>query len=318
MDLITAAQSYQRRGFYPLPLNNKVPLEHWRKSENEEDPINAFKRQNGKANGCGLRCGDGLEAIDCDIKNDLSGTLKEDLLNRIKECIPDLYERLHITSTPSGGIHILYECEKIQGNQKLASRPATEAEKGIKSVVLIETRGEGGVIATYPTPGYELIQSQPITKITVEERDSLLNICRSFNQVYEVKNITPPKEFNKETPFELSPWEDFNQRGDIEALLSSHGWRKCGETAERIFFTRPGKVTGVSADYHKALRLLTVHSTSTEFEPQHAYTLTKVYSILRFNGDSSQTCKELERQGYGIRKQLDKIPDNTTVVPFLG
>src|SRR5204863_7012750 len=62
-----------------------------------------------------------------------------------------LYDHLsrgYLEATPAGGRHLLYRCDKIEGNQKLATR-----SDGEKRQTLIETRGEGGLIIVAPSHG---------------------------------------------------------------------------------------------------------------------------------------------------------------------
>jgi len=111
-----------------------------------------------KAKGIAVICGavsGNLEVIDIDLKNDVTGTLYQNLVNDIGSLI----DKLYIVKTKSGGYHLYYRCEVIEGNIKLASRPATESEAKdnphVKQVVLVETRGEGGYVIAPPTDGYE-------------------------------------------------------------------------------------------------------------------------------------------------------------------
>jgi hypothetical protein len=104
----------------------------------------------------------------------------------------------------------------IEGNKKLAQRYATEEEQllGDKIKVLIETRGEGGYLAIYPTPGYELIYGSfdNIQEITPEEREVLISTAIEFNEVIkEFKPIVKPTKVGKGT----SPFEDYDDRGDV-------------------------------------------------------------------------------------------------------
>jgi hypothetical protein len=40
------------------------------------------------------------------------------------------------------------------------------------------------------------------------------------------------------------PGDDYNQRGDLHALLMQHGWKVTGKNGNNIQLTRPGKTTG--------------------------------------------------------------------------
>ena len=66
----------------------------------------------------------------------------------------DLYGRLVVERTPSGGCHVAYRCEEpVEGNLKLA-----EGIRNGKRSTLIETRGEGGLFLCAPSPGYRLVK----------------------------------------------------------------------------------------------------------------------------------------------------------------
>ena len=153
----------------------------------------------------------GLEVIDVDCKYDLTGSLWEDLWGLIEDNLPELFKSLVIAKTKNKGYHIYYRCNRVVGNTKLAQRPTTEEEKertyrGEREAgateeqarkasqkdrirALVETRGEGGYVVAPPTPGYEYIQGDPgnIPTITTGQRDLILSISRSFNQMEETK-----------------------------------------------------------------------------------------------------------------------------------
>src|SRR5262249_26533404 len=156
---------------------------------------------------------------------------------------PGLVARLPQVMTPSGGLHVLYRCDQIAGNQKLAQRaeevdtedlPRTEdgalyeqkikeagirKENGVyfKIKTLIETRGEGGYVLTAGSPPachpsgntYRLISGDltAIPMIRPEERETLVSRARSFNTYIKITE-------NKKSGG-LKPGEDFNQRGNI-------------------------------------------------------------------------------------------------------
>ena len=169
-----------------------------------------------------------LEAIDEDLKYDITGRLHDDYVNLINEQAPGLYGKLLIQKTTSGGHHYIYRCSTIEGNLKLASRPATEEEQQKhpqeKQKVLYETRGEGGYFVFSPTQGYEVIQGSidNIPEISPEEREILLNAARSFDQCtneYIPSKFKPHGHFNG-----LSPFDDYNERCNVIALLEKFGW----------------------------------------------------------------------------------------------
>jgi hypothetical protein len=266
------------------------------------------QQQHPKAYGVAIICGavsGGLEVIDIDCKNDTTGAMRQSLIDTIKEQSEDLYRNLYIVQTQNNGLHIAYRCEVIEGNQKLASRYATNQEQAsnphIKQVVLIETRGEGGYVVAPPTDGYIVLQGASIPTLTIDEREMLHSICRQYNQITE--EAPRPRQVIAEADYGLSPFEDFNQRGDAVAVLQSHGWTVVRETTERVILRRPGKSEGTSGDYLKDKRWFGVFTTSTQFEPQKAYNPAAVFCMLECNGDWKRAAQQLTADGYGEKKK---------------
>jgi len=306
--LIKTAQRCWEIGLNAIPARlDKRPVGDWQQFQRRMITEEEFlSRMNG--GGLGIVCGkvsQQLEVIDIDQKYDLTGDLSNDYFKLIFETDQELFESLFIVRTISGGYHIYYRCEEIEGNQKFAARPATPEEllenQNQKSKTLIESRGEGGFIIGPPTPGYAPWQKNDIPTISTKQRRFLHDAARSFNELHE--EIRAPKEqFTGESPFELTPWDDFDKRGDIIDLLINDGWKVCRQYGPRKYLTRPGKDKGTSADYNRDLRLFKAWSTSvSDFTPEKAYSHTAVYAILIHNGDFSKAAAELETQGYGKR-----------------
>ena len=81
----------------------------------------------------------------------------------------ELFDRLVIEKSQSGGFHIIVRSEaSVAKNTILA--------KDSNGKVLIETRGEGGLFLCAPTPGYELAQGDfnSIPVLTPDEIETLL------------------------------------------------------------------------------------------------------------------------------------------------
>lgn len=313
-----AAKIYRIRGLNAIPCSDeKRPIGSWTQFQNKYLTEEEFKQKlNGHTYGIGILPGKGsgnLEIVDLDNKYDLTGKLVTDYFSLISDTDPDLFKKLLIHRSPSFGFHLYYRCETIEGNQKLARRQATEEELKIKNEkckVLIETRGHGGFIVAPPTHGYTVWQDNDVPTITIEQRNFLLDAARSFNE-YIDEEPKPYKQneqqFSGESPYEenLTPWEDYNERGDIISLLEKHRWKVAQNftTSDRLYLIRPGKDgKGYSADYHKGMKRFKCWSTSVgEFEAEHPYRHTKVFAILECGGDMTRACKTLEEMGYGKR-----------------
>lgn len=284
----------------------------------------------------------GLECLDIDLKYDVTGTLEQEYLNALQG-----YEELNglqLTKikTVSGGKHWLYRCQEIEGNQSLAKRAATAAEltkfnDGVrlhneelmkaqqsgqrmnenarkqiedpnrKPKVLLETRGVGGYIAAYPTPGYviELGAMSTIPTITPSQRKIFLRVAQTFNQIIKNQERVIPRTNQVFDPVQpsLSPWEDYDKSADTVAMLESYGWKRTHSRGKRQDLYRPNKSTGApSGNYHSKLNLFYCFTSSSAFQENKAYSPSAVYSILEHGGDFSRAGKALYQMGFGARK----------------
>jgi hypothetical protein len=318
-------------GLQFIPVNEKkIPqVKNWQTAITKYDLSNCW--------GVGLVCGTpsgNVEVIDIDQKYSLDGKLFEQYKLAVNAIQPTLLKKLVVQKTKNGGYHFIYRCAKIEGNIKLANRPTTDAErtdtynktyeaqvisgkddaeairvakkaKENDSVrVLLETRGFGGQIVIYPSPGYEVIYGDiySITEITVEERETLHSIARQFNSVFE--EVVIPRNTKIEKTKGLSPFDDYNERGDVVALLQSHGWKVVGNKGNKTLLLRPGQTSAqTSGNYDHEKNWFSVFTTSSEFEPQKAYLPYAVFAKLEANDDFSEAARKLLDMGYGEKKE---------------
>lgn len=279
----TNIQKFLDAGLSVIPIKDKIPSVAWKEFQTRQARMGELSF-NGSL---GLVCGfNSVEAVDIDSKNDPT------LLDRLEKTFNDFDVPRYwvVQKTPSGGLHLVYKCEKIEGNQILA--------KSNNQKVLIETRGIGGYIAIAPTPGYELRAGtfEDIPTITIEERDTLLSACRSLNEYYEP--IASPKY--TQTTTGAAPWEDYNERGDIPSLLQSHNWTYLRTVGGNQHYCRPDKnPKGTSGTWSEGKRLFHCFTSSTMFEPSKAYSPTAVFAYLECNKDFSEANKRLMADGFG-------------------
>jgi hypothetical protein len=160
---------------------------------------------------------------------------------------------------------------------------------------LIETRGEGGLFLCAPTLGYSLEQGSltEIPVLTPQEREILLETAWSLNEYLPTADVPADSQFVPEN----RPGDDFNNRGDIRALLIKHGWTLV-KKAENELWRRPGKANGWSASL-KDKSFYVFSGNAAPLEPNRAYSPFAVYAWLEFGGDFEMAARMLRQQGYG-------------------
>lgn len=295
----------------------KTPYGYWteyqsrRADESELWQIMETNDTNAVAAVCGAISGN-LECIDIDSK--YYPGIDAQLLSDIGKFYPHLYARLRIHRTPSGGYHILYRIldHATEGNQKLAGRATTDEEqqaqrdRGVKrpskSVNFLETRGEGGYFLYPPSMGYAVVQNLPIPIVTWEERCSLVDLCKTYDEVVRVAPTPKPTQ-SQESYYTTNPFEDYNYRCDPLELMQAQGWSFLRENQRFIWFTRPDKAEGVSASWNKEKRVFYIFTTSTDLEGTRGYNPATLLAEFTFDGDKKQAFRWLIDQSYGKVKR---------------
>lgn len=328
-------------GLQFIPVNEfKQPLtKNWQTATEKHSLLSV--------DGVGLVCGvpsGNVECVDIDLKYSLDDRLFEKYKQQVHAANDKLLNKLVVQKTRSGGYHLIYRCSEICGNIKLARRPTTEEEKkdtykrtydveikkstedakakelaqkasvNDKVRVLFETRGTGGQFVCNPTPGYEFVFGDlySISEITPEERNILHEVARGFNSYVEEYSV-PPKARSIKVDG-VSPFDDYNERGDVVALLESHGWRTVKQKGPKIMLLRPGQTTSqTSGNYDQDKNWFSVFTTSTEFEPEKAYLPYAVFAVLECNKNFSDAAKKLLDLGYGVRKEKKEV-ESTRVI----
>lgn len=300
----------------------KTPFKSWQSSQTNRLKVGELWQQmetyqtEAVAIVCGKVSGN-LEIIDIDSK--YYEGISIILFKEIKSLRPDLYDKIRVHKTPSGGYHILYRIAdgNPEGNQKLAERAKTEEEiqkdidSGIKKpkkfVAFLETRGERGYALMPPSMGYSVHLNRPIPILSWADRCELIQICKSFNQNI-VQQVTYTRTKKDNTAYDLTPWEDYNQNGGVIALLKEYGWNlHQHQTAERYYFTRPGKTKGISGSLTKVDAKFYPFTVSTELESEKTYSPCDLLVLYKFNGDKGEAFKWMVSQGYGrVKPKLEQ------------
>lgn len=243
------------------------------------------------------------------------------------------------TRSPSGGFHFWFRVDgDPRRNTKLARRPATEDELAEnpqeKVKVLIETRGEGGFAVVPPSGGRVHPTGKPwtidaggpatIPVVSAEDRDALHAVASLLDlmPVVEQPSIKPAAVRDdgsgKDDGSGLRPGDDFNQRATWDEILIPHGWTRMRALGQGYTWRRPGKNDpGISATTGQAKDAdrLYVFSSSTDFEPERAYSKFAAHALLEFGGDYSAASRDLRRRGYGDQTERSRESPMAGLIP---
>ena len=330
MNYIDLAKKYSEEGFSVIPVTSekKPSIGNWLTFQTRPMTPHECDVYFGNCWGIALLCGGSkrITGFDADLKYDLSG----DVFTRFKQTLPkNLLKKMYVQTTKNNGYHLLFICNKIEPNQKLASRYTTSDERHITYMenfmnpknkdnalkiaindsvrVIFETRGgdenhSGGYVVIAPSPDYKHIYGN-LTEISTEEYDLIMESARQFNEV-----VVPKRDIKKEKHndnWSVSPFEDFNQRFDIIQLLSQNGWEEVGGFGggKSVRLKRPGSKTGSSALFDTHSRVFNCFSTSTLFDVNRGYTPSDIFIELECQGDTSLAYFKMVEMGYGQTKK---------------
>lgn len=261
-----------------------------------------------KAHGIAILCGAtnrNIEALDFDNHfGDARKRLKEfcqfEEVREILEKYP-----FPLEETVNKGYHLIYRCDQIGGNEKLACR----IDSNGRPDALIETRGEGGYFCCDPTPGYRVIKNDllNIPTISIEEREILISAARSFNEVIrDIPKISEEEGGRPGDIYNKSPESLYEMK---QALLSA-GWKELKDG----IWQRPWKTRGTSATLGKAHPGIFYNFSANgyPFDNQKGYTAFQVVGLLNYGGDFKRFAKELrEKQSPPApKKTIEPDPDS--------
>lgn len=319
--MTTELQTYARRahtaGLCVVPAKpdgSKAPAGFWKQYQTERPPVDYldswFDNTHPTYDGLGYVCGavsGNLEmvefegrAVDEGIYDQLleaAGALGLDHVLRVDAGYCEI--------SPSGGIHWLYRVadHPVDGNLKLARRPAPTDDNPHAVDVLIETRGEGGFTVAAPSGGRTHPTGRPwrilhgdvdtIATITADERAALLDLCRTFDQMpAPAYSLTAPGEMH--IPVQTAagdytatrPGDRYNRETTWADILEPLGWTLVYRRDDVGYWRRPGKTHGVSATTNAlGTDRLKVFSSSTVFDTETTYDKLGAYAALNHRGD---------------------------------
>ena len=229
--------------------------------------------------------------------------------------------------TPSGGRRWLarYPAGATFADTVLARRPKRPEERRddddkIKTLIEITTFSilapSNG--ATHPSGKPYVRQSGDfgaIANYTIEERDALLELARSFDQTPRREHRAPTTTLRPASSADIKPGEDYNQRTTWPELLEPAGWTHVFTRGDVSHWRRPGKDHGLSATTNfGGSDLFYPFTSASEFQPDTSYSRFGVFAALHHGGDFSKAAKALHKDGYGTRPTIETEPAPAVVV----
>lgn len=301
MTLKETAEEFLIAGLNPLPLReNKapnLPRGHQFLYQRNESLFNFDSAETLKI---GIACGAVSENFMC---IDFDCHQGQNIHEIFKAYTDSDYFRLLIKNkkvstvkTPRGGYHIPFRCYE--------TRPGCTLARWNDGEVMIEIRGEGQYIASFPSKGYEFIKGcslvdlQPLDETEVTfllERAAAFNADGGFKKQ---KTGSTVKDSARKWPDE---WPDDTPDGiynNTEAesaknLLSKHGW-KLAKNFRKIddieYWVRPGKSEdeGISATFGRFNNMFYVFTDAKSahpFEDHTAYSPFMILVLLEYGGN---------------------------------
>jgi hypothetical protein len=239
-----------------------------------------------------------LEVIDIDTKN--WHGIDALYLQEVKSIYPEIYSKLRIHRTPSGGCHLYYKCTEFVGqSQKLAKKNGAQE-------YAIETRGEGGYAVAPPAIGYTVINAVPIPVITKAQRDGLIELAKCFDETVKQVVVARPLRM-QDSMYDENPFEAFNKSQEAELVLQRNGWKIYQQSKNFTHYTRPGKSSNTSASFIHDKGLYHFFTSSSEFQPDRTYSPASVMCVLEFQNNYKDLYRHLIDQGYGkLKKTVER------------
>lgn len=306
-------------GYSVTPLTDKKPIiPAWQMKENtlsKNDIESIFNNDfvsvngtrddgstysyNSKFNQWGLVCGiNDLEALDFDLK--VFSELKErnewwdEFISFCKDNIEDFDSKFVIQKTKNSGYHILYKCEKISGAAKIAKLKGHEAH-------VIESKGIRGQVVMYDN----FVDDKSYTDIqyiSVEDRDIIWSICKTYNYVEEIQQPTYIKEVKDYSSNSITPWEDYNNKTNIWDIIGD-SFKIVRQLKDKTIIKRHGASSPHSGYVYGNSGCMYLFSTGTIYPHETLINPYTAYTYKYHNGDFKASASELYNQGFGTRNE---------------
>jgi len=292
-----------------IPIgDNKTPWIKWKTHQTQIVTKDKFEQyySNEVTKGIGICTGyNNLEVIDIDLK--ILPSLKEqqdfwnEYISFLKDNIDMFEDKFVIYKTINNGYHILYRCEKISGNLKIAKL------EGYKEAI-IETRGIGGYVFVYENQISKKSYTE-IQEISELDREVLFEISKTYNFIETKEDPIKTKEYNG---VKTTPWDDYNSKNSIFDIINSD-FEIIRNISNKYIIKRNGAKSPHSGYVYKNSGCMYLFSTGTCYPHEKLISPFAAYTYKFHNGDFKEAAKKIYSDGYGSR--LIKEPNFTKDIP---
>lgn len=242
-------------------LPKKSPFYGWKKWQTQRIKVSQFYEiyeQSGTSWIAIVLGAISRRTVAIDIDNKHWNGVEHKLFAALREMYPELWEKLRIHKTQSGGYHILFsqsDDQELLRSKKLAYKEG-EKEAGI------ELKGDGGIIVAPPSEGYSIVKDVEIPILDSNEVAVLLAIIEDINEKKKVRKERVSRTQREDKYYSTNPFEDFNNSLEGEKIIEQYGWKYDGSNSQFIHYTRPDKKGGVSASFIKDKRAYHIFTSS--------------------------------------------------------
>lgn len=311
--LITVSEDKVPNFPWKSAMTNKTPWDEFYKNYNYKGGI--IKKDGAEIKATtnfGIVTGfEFLECIDVDLK--VFSTAKEQIafwneyIGYLKDNILDFEEKIVVYKTKNAGYHLLYKSKRVQGNLKLAKL------KGHKEAV-IETRGNGGYIFTYPDNKVFEKSYHEVDFISDQDRDVIFSFSKMYNYEEPLKEIIETKKIkNDYVEGEILPWDDYNSKNSIFDVVNAD-FTIVGNHNDKYIIKRHNSQSPHSGYIFKADNIMYLFSTATLYPHEKPINPFTALVYQKFNGDFSAASKQIYIDGYGSRKVRKELEPKEKII----
>jgi len=288
--------------------DKKVPNFSWKNqqttalSKNEFEKNYLYKGGLFKKNGdeipatCGVGIATGFKGLECiDVDLKVLKSLKDqqdfwhEYVSFLKDNIDDFENKFVIYKTINNGYHILYRCQIIEGNKKLAKLKDNDQ-------AIIETRGIGGYIFVYENQISKYSYTE-IKEISELDRQVLLDISKIYDYKETKEDIIVNKDYEES---KITPWKDYNEKTSIFDIVGSD-FEIIRTLSDKYIIKRHGATSAHSGYIYKNSGCMYLFSSGTIYDHEKLITPFIAYATKYHNFDYKAAAKDLYNKGFGSR-----------------